>query len=379
MIRPQEATTLVGEVWTRAALALLVWVVIAACAPARAEDQPDPYSATVKVDATADSAAAARTIARLDGQRRALNDVVQRLSGSTDLSKMPKLDDRAITDLVASFEVANEKMSDVRYLADYTFHFRRARIRQLMAAAGIAAAETTVAKPVVVIPVLRNGDKLVLWDDPNPWREAWAQTTLASAPVKLALPLGGVGDLTAIDAEQAGSGDAQALAEIAQRNSTEEALVVVATPRRQEDRIAGLDLSLKRYRSGHLIDTRTDAIEARPGESNEDILKRGVELAIADIEHGGRSAGDKEISLAATVPIHSLAEWVEVRRKLSAVPGIHAVSVVSLNRQEAKIIIKYLGSSDQLRSNLAGADIGLDGADPDWRLVPAGTAPGGQN
>jgi hypothetical protein len=91
-------------------------------ATARAQDQQDPYSTTVKVDATADSAAAARKLARTDGQRRALADVVQRLSGASEPPPLPKLDDQAITDMVDSFEVAHEKMSKVRYLADYTFH-----------------------------------------------------------------------------------------------------------------------------------------------------------------------------------------------------------------------------------------------------------------
>ena len=156
-----------------------------------ADNQGDPYSATVKVDATADSAAAARTQARIEGQRRALDDVVQRLSGSSDLSKLPKLDDQAITDIVASFEVANEKMSSVRYLADYTFHFRQAKVRQLLRSAGIGiAAPETPIKPVVVLPVYRDGDNLVLWDDPNPWRDAWGQISIASGPTKLCAALG---------------------------------------------------------------------------------------------------------------------------------------------------------------------------------------------
>ena len=121
-------------------------------------NQQDPYSATVKVDATADSAAAARTMARTDGQRHALDDVIQRLTGSTDLSKLPKLDDQTITDMVDSFEVANEKMSNVRYLADYTFHFRGSRIRQLLRNAGIAFSENP-GKPVIVVPVFQDGDK----------------------------------------------------------------------------------------------------------------------------------------------------------------------------------------------------------------------------
>jgi hypothetical protein len=357
-----------------AGTALLLIVAALALAPAaRADDQQDPYSATVKVDATADSAAAARTIARTDGQRHALDDVVERLSGSTDLSKLPKLDDQAITDLVASFEVAGEKMSTVRYLADYTFHFRPAKIRQLLRAANIAVAANPT-KPVVVVPVYRDGDQLMLWDDPNPWRDAWGQVSMPSGPTKLALLLGGVGDLTAIDAEQARSGDSQALTEIAQHNGADEALVVVASTRRQGDQLAGIDVSIKRYRLGQLTDSRTDSIDAQPGESSTDFLKRSVAVVVADIEHGKPPATDKVANLSATIPISSLGDWIELRRRLTAVPGIHAVDLVSLNRHQVKIVIRFSGNSDQLKSTLAEANFDLEGSDPDWRLVPSGTS-----
>jgi hypothetical protein len=354
-------------------MAILLIVALLVFAPARADDQQDPYSATVKVDATAESAAAARTIARTDGQRRALNDVAERLSGSTDLSKLPKLDDQAITDLVASFEVENEKMSTVRYLADYTFHFRPSKIRQLLRAANIAFAETP-GKPVVVVPLYRNGDQLVLWDDPNPWRDAWGQAALPSGPIKLTLPLGGVSDLTAIDAEQAQSGDPDALTAIAQSNGADEALVALATPRRQGDKLTGIDVGIRRYRLGQLTDSRTDSIDAQPAESATDFLKRAVGVVVADIEHGGPPAADKVASLSATIPISSLADWIEVRRRLTAVPGIHAVDLVSLSRHQARVVIKFSGNPDQLKSTLAESNLELDGSDPDWRLVPAGSS-----
>jgi Uncharacterized protein conserved in bacteria (DUF2066) len=354
---------------------LLLAILSLALAPARADDQQDPYSATVKVDATADSAAAARTIARTDGQRRALDEVVQRLSGSTDLSKLPKLDDQTITNMVASFEVANEKMSTVRYLADYTFHFRAAKVRQLLRNAGIALSESP-GKSVVVVPVFQDDGKLVLWDDPNPWRDAWGQVPAPSGPVKLALPLGGIGDVTAIDAEQARSGDAQALSDIAQRNGGNEALVALAASRRQGDRLVGIDVSIKRYRAGQLTESGTEAINANPGETDSDFFKRAVGIVVADIEHGGAPASDKEASLDATVPISSLGDWVALRRRLAAVPGIRKIDLLSLSRQQAKVEIKYVGNSDQLKSNLAQADLDLNGADPDWRLAPAGGGSG---
>jgi hypothetical protein len=111
---------------------LLLGAVAMGAGPAPAQDADEAYSATVKVDATADSAAAARETARIDGQRRALAAVIERLSGASESAKPPKLDDKAITDMVVSFEVANEHMSAVRYVADFTFHFRPSKVRRLV-------------------------------------------------------------------------------------------------------------------------------------------------------------------------------------------------------------------------------------------------------
>jgi len=333
-----------------------------------------PYSATVKVDATADTAVAARTQARLDGQRRALAKVVANLSGSTDLSKMPKLSDQAITDMVTNFEVANEKMSAVRYLADYTFNFRAAKIRQLMHSAGIAIAQPP-GKPVIIVPVFEDGGKGVLWDDPNPWRAAWAQLPGTPGPTQLSLPLGGLGDVSAIDAEQARDGDPQALTAIAQGNGGDEALVAMATAQRQGGQLTGLDISLKRYRGGQLVNSQSTTIAANPGESPDAFMQRAAAAAAAGIEHGvPPSASNKLASLDAVVPIASLGDWVEMQQRLAAVPAIRKIDLLSLSRQRAKIEIKYVGSPDQLKSSLAEADLDLDGGDPEWRLSPSDAA-----
>ena len=84
----------------------------------------DPFAATVAVDATADNVATARDMARTDGERRALAVVAARLAGGSAPAKLPKLDDNQITDLVASFEVANERMSAVRYVGRLHLSFQ---------------------------------------------------------------------------------------------------------------------------------------------------------------------------------------------------------------------------------------------------------------
>jgi len=363
---------------------LLLFSVMMQTGLALAEDHSEGFSATVRVDATADSAAAARELARVDGQRRALALVIDRLSGSTDSSKRPKLDDKTVTDMVESFEVANERMSAVHYLADYTFHFRPSKVRRLVRSADDAPTDANSrpgivegdGKPLVVLPVYKDSAMTVLWDDPNAWREAWTRRSAAFGVGRLTVPLGDANDLAIIDASRAEAGKPDALTAIAQRNGGDEAIVALATTRREGDQLVGLDLSTKRYRSGRLADAHSTTLDANPGESADDFLKRAADTVAAEIATASKKSpglrSDQQASLAASVPIGSIGEWVRVRDRLASVPAIRKVDLLSLNRHEAKIQIKYVGGSDQLKSSLAGVDLGLDGTDPVWRLQLSG-------
>jgi hypothetical protein len=373
------------------ALALLLGVIWGARF-GLAEDQSPDFSATVRVDATADSAAAARDIARIDGQRKALAVVIDGLSGSPDPpAKLPKLDDKAITDMVESFEVANERMSAVRYIADYTFHFRPSKVRRLVHVVDNASLETSnkppsesaskpavsesVSKPIVVLPVYQDGDRIVLWDDPNPWREAWGQRSPEpSVAVRLTIPLGDAGDLTAIDADRATSGKSEALTTIAQRNGGSETVVAVATAKREGDHISGLEVSIKRYRSGRLADTQSTTFDAHSGESDGDFLKRVADAVASEIvaKRNASLHTDQQATLSAAVPISSLGDWIQVRDRLATVPMVRKVDLLSLTRQEARIQLRYVGSPDELRSSLAEVDLDLGGSDPVWRLQRSG-------
>jgi hypothetical protein len=138
-----------------AAAALVLLAVTAPLRPAAADD--DPYTVTITVDATADNVPKARDMARLDGQRKALTAVVDKLAGGPGKVKMPKLSDNQITDLVASFEVADEKMTAVRYTADYTYHFQAAAVQTMLTTAGITigqpnAGTATAAAPAATPP-----------------------------------------------------------------------------------------------------------------------------------------------------------------------------------------------------------------------------------
>ena len=351
--------------------------------PVRAADD-DPYAVTVKVDASGDVIGKARDTARLDGQRRALTMLADRLSaGGNGAAKLPKLDDKAITDMVVSFEVANERMSAVRYVADVTFHFRPDEVDHVLRKAGIGAAGEAPAssgKSLVVIPVYQSSQTAVLWDDPNPWREAWAQRPSGSGTVQFPVPLGDAGDIAVIDAAKARAGNAAALAKIAQQNGGDEAVVALATPRATGGGPGGLDVTVRRYRTGQPVDVHADSVAVNPGESRDDFYRRAAAAIAADIEGGWKKGPvpgySQQGSLTAIMPITGLDDWVRVRERLAALPAIRKVGLVALSLQEATIEIEYLGSVDQLKTSLAETNLDLVRGDPagqqTWRLARSG-------
>src|SRR5690606_41822624 len=58
---------------------------------------------------------------------------------------------------------------------------------------------------------------LLLWDDPNPWRDAWTRVALGQALVPVIVPLADAADLVGISAEQAAAGERERLSAMARR------------------------------------------------------------------------------------------------------------------------------------------------------------------
>lgn len=366
------------------AAALAVLALLAGPRPARADN--DPFTVTVPVDATADTVVNARDKARHEGEHRALAAIAEHFNAAAGAAgKLVKLDDNAVTNLVASFEVANERMSAVRYAADYTFHFRPAETQRVLKSAGVsltaapnADSAAAAGKPSVVLPVYQTAGGVVLWDDPNPWRDAWAQLSPSAAgAVPLSVPLGDVADLAAIDADKARNADGDALVAIARKYGGGDAIVALAADRDAGKTAAGLDVTVRRYRQGKLIDTHVAPIDAKSGENAQALLQRAATTVAAAIETGWKqdtaAKYDQQGSLTATAPITGLDDWVKLRDSLASLGTVRKVDLMSLSRTEAVVEIGYLGSVDQLQASLAGLGLTLARGDPasdrSWRLA----------
>ena len=71
----------------------------------------------IPVDQTANTASAARAAAFRRGQRDALATLLRRLTLRADHERLPAVEKERLDFMVQALEVADEKTSDVRYLA----------------------------------------------------------------------------------------------------------------------------------------------------------------------------------------------------------------------------------------------------------------------
>src|SRR5262245_36929549 len=146
--------------------AALTYAANAAPAPAPAPPAAaDLYTVTdIRIDATAESAQAARDLAMAQGRPVAWQRMYRRLTPSAQWARQPRLSDQQLFRLIRSFEVSGERRSTTRYLADVTYHFNPVAVRQLLRQSGVAFTEAR-SRPAIVIPVVGDErfDPMSMW------------------------------------------------------------------------------------------------------------------------------------------------------------------------------------------------------------------------
>lgn len=313
----------------------------------------------IAVDAVAESATAARDKALAEGRPVAWTELYRRLTPESAWGRQPQLDDPALQRIIRSFEVADERRSTTRYLADVTYHFNAVGVRRLLRGVQAPISETR-ARPVLVLP-LTTGQGFVA---DSSWNNAWMSPALSDGVVPLLVPLGDVADMAVLSRPDLAALDWSALQPLVARYGAAEA--VIATYTEPTDVVI-------RY--------------VTPNGSETDRLKvgdagfAGITDTVArrfDATWKARTAVDYTTtrSLTAVARFGSLREWADLRAWLGQVPTVTDVVVDGVTVNSAELKLTFYGQEQQLAVALAQKNLvlTLDGA-----VYAVGLAPGAQN
>jgi len=353
------------------ALALVAFSSITKAAAPRLFEVPD-----VAVDVTADSAKAAQVQAQAEGEQKALSMLFKRLTLSAYYDRLPKISAKSTSQLISDFSVKDEKVSSVRYIASMVYHFHAPAVRALLEQNHIPYAETT-SKPVLVLPVYQAAGALLLWDEPNPWRQAWDGLGRVGGKglVPMVLPMGDLQDIRSIGAEQAIEGDVQRLQEITTRYETGD--VVVAHGILRMDSAYGrpeLEVYLTRFGSALQENTVVKSFTTQDGEDINGLLARAVEQLKTQVEDNWKQDNLIQIGQAQMLPlqvrISDLKDWVRVRDRLNGVAIVRRADVVLMRQGEVHLNLNFIGDAEQLALSLDQADLMLWEEAGHWYLGP---------
>jgi hypothetical protein len=342
------------------ALAAMSFAASSYAAPAPVAATPgDLFTVTgVRVDATAESAQTARDAAMAQGRPEAWSQIYRRLTPSAMWGRQPRLADAQLFRLIRSFEVAGERRSTTRYLADVTFHFNPVAVRQLLRQSGVSFTEAR-SRPALVIPVV--GDQR--FDPMSPWTAAWSDESHRQGLVPMILPEADAENAEALSRTDLAQADWASLAPLAQRYNA--GVVVVAIASADGRSVRSIEISA-------MARTPSSFAFAQP---NFPALADAVTDKVAE-SWKSRSSVDyaTRARLVADVQFNSLEEWSRIRMQLGAVRAVSDYEVVGLARNEAEIDLAYFGRVEQLRDAMAQQNLNLVNGVAGWSLQLGGGA-----
>lgn len=328
----------------------------------------------VPVDVSAENAVAARQKGIEAGQREGLRRLLERLAPPEERSRLPAVEGLPVARYVRSYEIAQEKVAPTRWLATLNVTFDPDAVSALLTGRGLAVLEPRAVPVLLVVPAEEQAGELVLWAREEPWWQAWERVVATERALRLVLPLGDLADLAALTPQRIEAGDRDTLGRLAERYGAADAVLAVLRPR-GGTAAAGLEV---RFRAGGgVLRDDPEPVPVEPGAAEP--LEAAAEQALGRLVEAWRRAGlvrsDRPVDLALSVPLADLAGWVQIRRVLETLPEIREVRTLSIARDRAELVVRYLGDLGRLRDGLARRGLELAQEGGAWQLRAADGQP----
>ncbi|MFK7840014.1 MAG: DUF2066 domain-containing protein [Bdellovibrionales bacterium] len=349
---------------------LLLGFFIIATSPSLASD-PIFTVENVEVDETAENAIAAREKAFEQAQIDAFTELSSRMLPDTDLATTELPPVNIISTLIKDFELMDEKLSDVRYVATYTFRFKDRDVRRYFAQKGSVVTDMSSQK-LLVLPFLDANGRTALWSPGNVWMQAWNRVTNLSGVVPLEVPLGDIADVRDIGDSNAFSYNPTRLGSMLDRYGAGEAVIVVASPDEQlqaftdSQAVAQGNIMIEIYRTdrGGPEMVNQVFVNADGAITRQQLYDRGVTMVRSTLQKNWKQktaiapSPQSVGSIQVVVPINTLNDWLNIQSQLSRLSTLNTVMLRALTPRQANVEITYKGDRDRLA--LALAKIGME-------------------
>lgn len=319
------------------------------------------------VDATAKDAEQAKIAALKSGQEAAFNILVRRLAVVDDPSKLPQFTNAETASLLAGLTIEEERTSSTRYIARLTVRFRPKQVKQLLAQFNIPFADAQ-APNILLLAVWQKPKAPVLWDTPNPWREAWGKVDASNSITPILLPLGDLTDVSILSVRDVLAGSQDKLAQLKKRYGTDHILIAKAAPSPDGTKINVEVRGESPMGQVEFIQTYPVAGGNLAGASFKAARDFLSALEVRWKQENQNKAGRGGRVFAITVPFSSLQEWQGLRQAIAAIRGVSSVDIKTLSAQGALVNVRFAGNEEAMAAELASQGLILTNVGNGWVL-----------
>ncbi len=312
----------------------------------------------IAVDGTGETAAQARDAALAVGRSQAVRKLYERLTPEEYWPSLPQMTGQEALYIERGFQVANEKSSATRYIANVSFSFQEDRIKQELRSRNIPYTESQ-ARSAVVLPVLRTGSGVLLWEEGNYWADAWRSRSFNNTLVPLVTALGEIDDIANVTAANASTAGWQTLSPLATRYGVGDVMVAEAVAQGSQS----LSVTMRRVSStGASSDPVSITVQNIDGSSPSQLANAAIDQAYAVLETRWKSQtiispNAPAQYLSATLRFNDIREWAVIRQRLADLNMVRNLAVRAISPTGAELGLTYSGSVDQLRVALAQKEL----------------------
>ena len=267
--------------------------------------------------------------------------------------------------LISGYSIENEKFTKKRYSASITVNLDLKKIKNYLNVNNVPYFLDQGPR-VLIIPVVKFNDRTILWDDPNPWFNAWMERPLDSNLTNLLLPLGEVEDLITLSAKDADDLTDYKIRNIAAKYNADEVLILKLSIEKEND---FYNLNLLAF----------EGLKGKPLFLDDLSYKKEIsfEKTVLNLANAFTKRYDDiwvrenierlqlETITQVRLKYNSFADWIKIKNSLLDSNQLSFLKVLKISNSDATIMIKFL-SKEKLIDDLEEKDININTQGEIW-------------
>ena len=249
-------------------------------------------------------------------------------------------------DYVSGYSIENEKYKKEKYSALITVTFEKNKLEKFLENKNIEFFSKKGPK-TLIIPIINFEQRLILWDDPNPWFDVWLRRPLDSNLNLFTLPTGEADDLITLSAQDAVNLKYFKIKKLANKYEAEQAYILLVNVESKNEK---LNLSIEVYDGFSqevIFSSDIENIEINNFDYNLNVLADTFADYFDDLwVKENLDNINSETKVLAEVSYKKYNEWIKIKNFLINNEKILKYNILIISNKNAVIELNILSIDD---------------------------------